>query len=320
MARRNKRASMREGPLADLFRSTTRPDEETREEPAPPPEASPGGDPETNEFGAVGGDYETEIMSSGETVASPPPERTEDDGTGFFDQELDEPLPPPEPPAAAPTRPAVDPAALDRPDEDLSVYRSAETETRREPSERLKTIFSDTHDEPEGPMYGRDEAAQRPRVPPTVHTPVIRVVGVGGAGVNAVNRMVEAHIPGVEFLAVNTDLQSLQQTMADVTVHIGAGLTRGLGSGSDPKIGFQAAFEEQDRIKRLLKGADLVFITAGTGGGTGTGAAPVLATAGARSRRAHSRHRHQAVRFRGHAAHEAGGRRASRRWPTRSTR
>jgi cell division protein FtsZ len=89
--------------------------------------------------------------------------------------------------------------------------------------------------------------------------------------------MVEARIPGVEFMAINTDLQSLQVSTADLTVHIGGGVTRGLGSGSDPELGYRAAFEEQDKIKRLLKGSDMVFVTAGAGGGTGTGAAPVIA-------------------------------------------
>jgi cell division protein FtsZ len=106
---------------------------------------------------------------------------------------------------------------------------------------------------------------------------VIRVVGVGGAGVNAINRMIEAQIPGVEFMAINTDLQSLQQSTADVTVHLGSGVSRGLGTGSNPELGYRAAFEEQDKIKRLLKGSDMVFVTAGVGGGTGTGAAPVVA-------------------------------------------
>jgi cell division protein FtsZ len=106
---------------------------------------------------------------------------------------------------------------------------------------------------------------------------VIRVVGVGGAGVNAVNRMVEANVPGVEFMAVNTDLQSLQLCVADVTVHIGEEQTRGLGAGADPEVGHRSAFEEQDKIKRLLKGSDMVFIAAGAGGGTGSGAAPVVA-------------------------------------------
>ncbi len=106
---------------------------------------------------------------------------------------------------------------------------------------------------------------------------MIRVVGVGGAGVNAVNRMVDANVPGVEFMAVNTDLQSLQLCVADVTVHIGEEQTRGLGAGADPQVGHRSAFEEQDKIKRLLKGSDMVFVAAGAGGGTGSGAAPVIA-------------------------------------------
>ena len=106
---------------------------------------------------------------------------------------------------------------------------------------------------------------------------MIKVVGVGGAGVNAVNRMVDARIPGVEFMAVNTDLQSLQLCVADVTVHIGDEQTRGLGAGADPEVGHRSAFEEQDKIKRLLKGSDMVFVAAGAGGGTGSGAAPVVA-------------------------------------------
>ncbi|MDP9228815.1 MAG: cell division protein FtsZ, partial [Actinomycetota bacterium] len=106
---------------------------------------------------------------------------------------------------------------------------------------------------------------------------MLRVVGVGGAGVNAVNRMVDAQVPGVEFVAINTDLQSLQNSNADVTLHIGAELTRGLGSGSDPRVGYRAAYDEQDKIKSLLKGSDMVFLAVGAGGGTGTGAAPVVA-------------------------------------------
>jgi cell division protein FtsZ len=89
--------------------------------------------------------------------------------------------------------------------------------------------------------------------------------------------MVEARIPGVEFMAVNTDLQSLQLCVADVTIHIGDEQTRGLGAGADPELGHRSAFEEQDKIKRLLKGSDMVFVAAGAGGGTGTGAAPVIA-------------------------------------------
>jgi cell division protein FtsZ len=110
-----------------------------------------------------------------------------------------------------------------------------------------------------------------------VTQPVIRVVGVGGAGTNAVNRMVEAEVEGVEFLAINTDLQSLQQSTADITLHIGAEITRGLGSGSDANVGRQAAMDDYDRVKALLKGSDMIFNTAGAGGGTGTGAAPIVA-------------------------------------------
>jgi cell division protein FtsZ len=102
-------------------------------------------------------------------------------------------------------------------------------------------------------------------------------VGVGGAGVNAVNRMIEAQIAGVEFIAVNTDLQSLENSSAEIRLHIGNDATRGLGSGSDPELGRQSALENYDELKSHLKGADMIFITAGAGGGTGTGAAPVVA-------------------------------------------
>ena len=121
-----------------------------------------------------------------------------------------------------------------------------------------------------------------------MHQPVLRVAGVGGAGVNAVNRMIEAGVEGVEFIAVNTDLQSLQQSAADVTLHIGADITRGLGSGSDPTVGRAAAISDDDRIKSLLKGSDMVFVAAGSGGGTGTGAAPVVARIARRSARSPS--------------------------------
>ncbi|MDQ6779217.1 MAG: cell division protein FtsZ [Actinomycetota bacterium] len=127
-------------------------------------------------------------------------------------------------------------------------------------------------------MFARPERAGEGFAPQRhVGSPVLRVVGVGGAGVNAVNRMVEAEIEGIEFLAINTDLQSLQLSAAHETLHIGDGVTRGLGSGSNPDLGRRAAIEEHDRIKALLRGSDMVFIAAGAGGGTGTGAAPVVA-------------------------------------------
>lgn len=106
---------------------------------------------------------------------------------------------------------------------------------------------------------------------------VIKVVGVGGGGSNAVNRMISASLKGVEFIAINTDAQALLMSDADVKLHIGSKLTRGLGAGSNPDVGEQAALESIEEIKETLKGADMVFVTAGKGGGTGTGAAPVIA-------------------------------------------
>jgi cell division protein FtsZ len=106
---------------------------------------------------------------------------------------------------------------------------------------------------------------------------VIKVVGVGGGGTNAVNRMVDAGLSGVEFIAVNTDAQALLMCDADVKIHIGAKATRGLGAGADPAVGEAAAHETRDELKEALKGADMVFVTAGEGGGTGTGAAPIVA-------------------------------------------
>jgi cell division protein FtsZ len=227
MARR-KRASMREGPLADLFRSTTRPEEE----------------PET------------------EQQAAPPAAREPEESTQETREE----------PAAEREQAPPDPERVRA----FRVEEQSAAEAPPEPRERLSRIFSEDPHDQDPPSY-RERSYLDAGGPPRPHQPVIRVVGVGGAGANAVNRMVEADIPGVEFMAINTDLQSLQQSSADVTVHLGSGVARGLGTGSDPELGYRAAFEEQDKIKRLLKGSDMVFITAGAGGGTGTGAAPVIA-------------------------------------------
>ncbi|WP_251212130.1 cell division protein FtsZ [Adlercreutzia murintestinalis] len=109
------------------------------------------------------------------------------------------------------------------------------------------------------------------------HLAVIKVVGVGGAGTNAVNRMVESGVRGVEFIAVNTDRQALLMSDADKTIHIGEELTRGLGAGANPEVGCQAAEESRAEIREALAEADMVFVTAGEGGGTGTGAAPIVA-------------------------------------------
>jgi cell division protein FtsZ len=112
---------------------------------------------------------------------------------------------------------------------------------------------------------------------PQNYLAVIKVVGVGGGGGNAVNRMIDAGLKGVEFVAVNTDAQSLLISDADVKLDIGRQLTRGLGAGSDPELGRQAAEDHRDEIEEVLKGADMVFVTAGEGGGTGTGGGPVVA-------------------------------------------
>ena len=263
---------MREGPLADLFRSTS--DEPSQDPPEFEPRSAddtggPQGDPVEPEAAAAvpepstGVHTESDAASRADALTGPDPEAAgrfgRQDPIEARGQQQEEPRAEDEGPLSAP-----DPAA------DTSGLPDAQ--------DRLKRIFSESPPDPrdDGPRYGRQEPASGPGagVP---HTPVIRVIGVGGGGVNAINRMIEAQIPGVEFMAVNTDLQSLQLCMADLTVHIGGDETRGLGAGADPSLGFRAAFDEQDRIKRLLKGSDMVFIAAGSGGGTGTGAAPVIA-------------------------------------------
>ena len=243
MARR-KRASMREGPLADLFRSTVDPED--------PPEA-----PDRSE-------------------------RRPEDDTSVMREQSAPPAEPraPEPPPASPSDVPFDhsrsePEPEPPPAPEVQAYHTPQPPAAKE---RLSRIFADDVLDAEGPTYGREEPSYSGDFrDATPHAPIIRVVGVGGAGVNAINRMVDAGIPGVEFMAVNTDLQSLQQSNADVTVHLGSGMQRGLGAGSNPELGYRAAFEEQDKIKRLLKGSDMVFVTCGAGGGTGTGAAPVIA-------------------------------------------
>jgi cell division protein FtsZ len=114
--------------------------------------------------------------------------------------------------------------------------------------------------------------------PPHNYLAVIKVVGIGGGGVNAVNRMIEVGLKGVEFIAVNTDAQALLMSDADVKLDIGRELTRGLGAGANPDVGSRAAEDHREEIEEVLKGADMVFVTAGEGGGTGTGGAPVVAS------------------------------------------
>jgi len=112
---------------------------------------------------------------------------------------------------------------------------------------------------------------------PQNYLAVIKVVGIGGGGVNAINRMIEVGLKGVEFIAVNTDAQALLMSDADVKLDVGRELTRGLGAGADPEVGKKAAEDHAEEIEEVLKGADMVFVTAGEGGGTGTGGAPVVA-------------------------------------------
>ncbi|WP_087902230.1 cell division protein FtsZ [Mycobacterium tuberculosis] len=114
--------------------------------------------------------------------------------------------------------------------------------------------------------------------PPHNYLAVIKVVGIGGGGVNAVNRMIEQGLKGVEFIAINTDAQALLMSDPDVKVDVGRDSTRGLGAGADPEVGRKAAEDAKDEIEELLRGADMVFVTAGEGGGTGTGGAPVVAS------------------------------------------
>jgi cell division protein FtsZ len=262
-----KRASMREGPLAALFRKTA------------------------EDTGALPPGSEQPALPAPEPEPAPPREAAP------VQPQLGER---PEPPARAERleEPSVDPARH-------------EPSSTRSPQERLRSAFSadipgnllerpgaperaplapsapvappapvatPAPRAPEPDVYARpDRGGDTFAAPRPIGTPVLRVVGVGGAGVNAVNRMVEAEIEGVEFLAINTDLQSLQTSAAHETLHIGDSITRGLGSGSNPDLGRQAAREEYDRIKAMLRGSDMVFIAAGAGGGTGTGAAPVVA-------------------------------------------
>ena len=148
----------------------------------------------------------------------------------------------------------------------------------------------------------------------------IKVVGVGGGGTNAVNRMVDAGLGGVEFIAVNTDAQALLMADADMKIHIGSKATRGLGAGADPAVGLAAAQESRDELKEALKGADMIFVTAGEGGGTGTGGAPVVAELGRELEALTVGVVTKPFALRGPQARGAGRARASRTCATASTR
>jgi cell division protein FtsZ len=242
MADRNpKRASMREGPLAALFRKTT-------------PDAPEGK----------------------EAIISPATPAGDQNLADFVDpRELDSPASKPKP---KPKSKATSPAAPSS--QSLRALRDPQGPDERAKARLHKAFSSSVPEEMVAQAVGDDPFARSNQgsvSPAGAGHPIIRVVGVGGAGVNAVNRMVDAEIGGVEFVAINTDLQSLQQSNADITLHIGPEATRGLGAGSDPDLGRRAAIEDLDRVKELLRGSDMIFIAAGAGGGTGTGAAPVVA-------------------------------------------
>jgi len=234
-----KRASMRDGPLAELFRATEAAQKqgERKAEPDAP--------------------SEQERLALDETV-----EYTPD-----FAEPTAEAKPDREPEVAKPkTAPK---AAVD-------VERAKPVEKPKSPAqgEGEPRVRADLWLEsmPEPPVL---HAA--PRADSGAYIAVIRVVGVGGAGLNAVNRMIDAGISQVEFVAMNTDIQQLQGSDAPMKIHIGRDITEGLGSGADADVGRRAAEEAHDAIKRALLGSDMVFVTAGEGGGTGSGAAPVVA-------------------------------------------
>ena len=222
-----KRASMREGPLAELFRATEAAQKQAEKE----GRAVPGEPLE-------------------ETVEHPPPKL--------------EVAPEPEHVESAPEHPDGVRSAPARP-------KPAEPVQPREPSpDRGIARLLEPLPEPPPRLH------RAPRSD-SAYLADIKVVGVGGAGLNAVNRMIDAGLAAVEFVAVNTDLQQLALSDAEVKIHIGRELTGGLGSGAEPDIGRRAAEEAHDQVKRALRGADMVFVTAGEGGGTGSGAAPVVA-------------------------------------------
>jgi cell division protein FtsZ len=219
-----KRASMREGPLAELFKATEAAQRQTEQGEAPPAE-------EPHESTVE------HVPSWEDEIEAPPPPRPDP-----------QPEPPPEPdpvPDPLPAPPSI-------PEPPVTRY----IEPMPEPAPRL-------HHARAGQLGS--------------YLAKIQVVGVGGAGLNAVNRMIDAGINQVEFVAVNTDVQQLQISDAETKIHIGRDLTQGLGSGSDPAVGRAAAEESLDQIKHALRGADMVFVAAGEGGGTGSGAAPVVA-------------------------------------------
>jgi cell division protein FtsZ len=246
------RASMREGPLAELFRATEAAQRQAEQAPEAPPPAVTPEEPQEKTVEHVpdfaNEEPKAELAGAPAPVSQPAaPEET-----------IERDVPKPAEPKATVTAPPAPPPPVSPTPREQPVYEPPVTryEVMPEPAPRLEYAAP------------RDSSS---------YLAVIRVIGVGGAGLNAVNRMIDAGISQVEFVAVNTDMQQLQLSDAPVKIHIGRELTQGLGSGAEPDIGRRAAEESYDQIKNALRGSDMVFVTAGEGGGTGTGAAPVVA-------------------------------------------
>ena len=269
MARR--RASMREGPLAELFKATEAAQRQAEKEQGGAGSQDPGSqhppDTPTVESAQAAPEPEPAAPAPDAPHASEPeapatrepvPDRTPPDSTAPVvpDAPPLEPERAPEPARPVPAAPPAPEPAPERP-------YAAPAERRPEPARRL--------------VETTPRMRTTPRPDSAAYLAVIRVVGVGGAGLNAVNRMIEAGISQVEFIAVNTDIQQLKQCEAPIKLHIGRELTQGLGSGADPDVGRRAAEDAEDQIKHVLRGSDMVFVTAGEGGGTGSGATPIVA-------------------------------------------
>ncbi len=256
-----KRASMREGPLAELFRATEaaqrqQGDDEPVDEPLPP--------------AALADDQQTLIQEPPTKATEPVSRKRSRRDEAVLEETVEhvhdfDPVPAavaePDPPAT----PVEDPPEVLPPTPVAAVSAAKPDPPYEPPASRFMRSM------PEGAprLNVGGEAAS--------YLAVIRVVGVGGGGLNAVNRMMDAGIAQVDFVAVNTDMQQLNLSDAPVKIHIGEELTQGLGSGADPETGRMAAEEAYDHVRAALRGSDMVFVTAGEGGGTGTGAAPVVA-------------------------------------------
>src|SRR5207344_2141913 len=240
-----KRASMREGPLAALFRRTDEDEPEVPGAKRPEPDApQPPADDRRREPEREAPQHRA---PRDEPQHREPPAHPRD--TGYPHPSL----------GATPAPVEIEEPRLPTPQERLRHAFTSDI-----PENILEPPADEPYDDPARGVVSSDEPAPWGQAK-SVGQPVLRVVGVGGAGVNAVNRMVEAQIQGVEFVAINTDLQSLQQSTADITLHIGPQITRGLGAGSNPDLGRAAAMDESDRIKSLLKGSEMIFIAAGAG-------------------------------------------------------